>query len=1041
MNQLGIKRLWSGFEQVADALRRASIVHCSIPFSLRPLLACVLAHRLGRPVFYVALNEEWKRKAFKQAESLRFLFGVGDLSVNIGDFSEEWSDVLWQRSLVPGKPVVSILGADDIRREIVDLTSFEERSLLFTSGEERKREEVLDGLFRMGYERKDFVWERGEMAVRGEVLDFFPPDAEMPLRTYWWGNRLETIRRFHPETQRTADTIQRILVLPRSGSFRKIPLLGLLRRESAVLFWDGAYFETTLFRDTLQVFTGLSPYKDTVTVDLPAGKPPSFQGNIPALVEWLKAEYWTKVFLVLPSEKLELMRECLSEEQVAFTRRPEDEERIVLFEGYPSEGFLLDDEGIAVLSATEIFGTEIQYPRTRKSSPPDPNLLRNIKPGDYLVHEEHGIGIYRGSKEMSLQGIRKAYITIEYAAGDQLHVPVESLFLVQKYVASGDTLPRMSRLGKDEWLKIKQRVKKSVEEVARELLDLYARRQIEHGHAFPPDESWARKLELSFPFVETADQRLAIDDVKRDMELPRPMDRLVCGDVGYGKTEVAVRAAFKAVMGGKQVAVLSPTTILSEQHYVTFKERLRRFPVRVEVLNRFKSPPDQKRILDEIARGTVDIVIGTHRLLSRDIAFHDLGLLVVDEEQRFGVMHKERLKRLKAAVDILTLTATPIPRTLYLSLIGTRDISIIATPPQGRKAVHTQVLPRKASTIREAVEYELNRGGQVFYVCPRIRELLRVREELEVMFPGASMALAHGRMSGSELERVMEGFYERKIQLLLCTTIIEIGLDVPNANTLIVDPATLFGLAQLYQLRGRIGRFDRDAFAYFFYPSRLTLESRERLEAILEYSELGSGLKLATRDMEIRGAGNILGAEQHGFIQEIGFSLYTRMIQDEIARLKGEEPDTFGGTSIALKEEAFIPESYMDESERFGAYQRILRLREPSDVEALREEWEDHRGRIPPEALKLLNIAKLRGYGKISQVESIEERDGKIFMFGSLECLVRLSEASKERGVKGTLAQHQGRTALKIPVVGIDRLLEIFEGFKASTGERGTANG
>ncbi|MCX6088896.1 MAG: helicase-related protein [Candidatus Atribacteria bacterium] len=519
-------------------------------------------------------------------------------------------------------------------------------------------------------------------------------------------------------------------------------------------------------------------------------------------------------------------------------------------------------------------------------------------------------------------------------------------------------------------------------------------------------------MELAFPYVETPDQKKAIEDVRYDMELVRPMDRLICGDVGYGKTEIAIRAAFKAVMGGKQVAILAPTTILSEQHFVTFRDRLKGFPVRIEVVNRFRTSAEQKQIVEQLHKGEIDILIGTHRLLQKDILFHDLGLVVVDEEQRFGVMHKERLKKMKSTVDVLTLTATPIPRTLYLSLTGIRDISVIDTPPEGRKPVHSVVAPRSPKMIREAIEYELTRGGQVFYVCPRIKNLLGIREELESLLPGRRLAVAHGRLSGPELERVMGEFYDGKIEILLCTTIIEIGLDIPNANTLIVDPTTFFGLSQLYQLRGRIGRFDREAFAY--------------------------GYKLAMRDMEIRGAGNIIGEQQHGFIQEIGFSLYNRMLQDEIARMKGEKAEDSLPPSITLREEAYLPVWYMGgENERFSYYQRFLAIRNFNDLTELQKELEDRFGHLPQEVKNLIKITKLRYYGKIAQVEDIEEKNGELYIVAPLDCLVRLGERFRARGWKGILTTFHSKPALKMPLIGIDALITAFDpdakpGFKRS---------
>jgi len=993
---------------------------------LRSLAVLVFAQVVGGPIFFLTSSPDAARKATQQIECLRSITGI-EGKILFTDIQGEQEDLIFQRRLREEEPLVVILPAEALNRDIVELSSFERNSFLLQPGDELDRESLLEKLAEMGYQHTDFVWEKGDMAVRGEVLDFFPPHYDLPVRTFWWGNTLEKVKLFQPETQRTSVALERCMVFPRDGDFRRVPLVSLLKRKAQALFWDGALVESPLLEEKLHIMSGITARPEIPRLKVPGERAPVFRGNTGELVAFLKGSFYTRVIVALPPEKSSLMCELFKDENIPFSRSPASS-GVVVLDAYPVEGFAVPEIGMVFLTGREIFGAEMTRPRKKRIPHPPREAPSQLEPGEYVVHDEHGIGLYRGQREMTLQGVRRAFLTVEYAFGDMLHVPAESAHLLQKYQGAGEVKPRLSRLGRDEWARAKARVKRSVEEVAKELLEIYARRHVGEGHAFSPDESWARKLELSFPYIETPDQRQAIEDVKRDMELSRPMDRLVCGDVGYGKTEVALRAAFKAVMDGKQVAVLAPTTILSEQHYVTFKERLRGFPLTTAVLNRFKGPAEQRRILEEVREGKIDIIIGTHRLLSRDIVFRDLGLLVVDEEQRFGVRHKERLKKMKSTVDVLTLSATPIPRTLYLSLTGTRDISVIETPPEGRRPVHTMVLLHRAETIREAIEFELARGGQVFYVCPRIRNLFKAREELLSIVPGVNLAIAHGQLSGPELEGVMENFYRGDIKVLLCTTIIEIGLDIPNANTLIVDPATMFGLAQLYQLRGRIGRFDREAFAYFLHSRRMTDESRERLEAIMEFSELGSGLKLAMRDLEIRGAGNILGAEQHGQIQEVGFSLYTRMLEQEIARLKGEDTPSPAAVGVSLREDAYIPGSYMEnEGERFRYYQRLLHITEVEEIDRLRDEWEDRLGKVPPEMENLLKIAKLRWYGKICQVESLEERSERIFIIAPLNVLVTLSERFASKSIKGTLSQLGGRVALKLPLMGIELLLRIFQ--------------
>ncbi|MGQ9747432.1 MAG: DEAD/DEAH box helicase, partial [Candidatus Caldatribacteriaceae bacterium] len=844
-----------------EALRRQGTISVEAIPSTRSLLAFFLAE-LGN-LLYLTPDKENRIRVARELMVWQPFFG--EITVWEADLHDSFSGIELQEKVRNTEKWILVCSVADLQKEVEEWRYFVEHSSVLRKNQKIKRETFLDFLFSLGYKRVNLVVSKGEVAVRGEVVDIFPPYLAQPVRTFWWGNEVEKLRFFHPETQRTGEDLESLFIPPASGFFRTVPLQKIMEEVVQISFFDGMAPEGGM-AVPFSVYVGLRKSPEVLT--LLSSSSPCFEGNLSQFIEYLQKDEWEFIGIVLPHEKVELFVPLLYESGLEIERGWEGEKRIHIQEGFLSSGFALPSFSVIFFSGWEIFGIYLPHESPRTRAIQSFELLSTLRPGDYVVHEEEGVGIFRGVKEIVVRGMRRVYLEIGYAGNDTLYVPIENAQVVQKYLGGGEIRPSLSRLGKGDWGRSKERARKSIERVARELVELYARRKIEKGYAFSPDTPWQKELELSFPFMESPDQKRVIEEVKRDMESPHPMDRLVCGDVGYGKTEVAVRAAFKAVMDGKQVVVLAPTTLLSEQHYLTFSERMKAFPVRIAVLNRFRTPGEQKEILEKLKDGGIDILIGTHRVLSKDVTFRDLGLLIIDEEQRFGVLHKERLRTLRASVDVLTLTATPIPRTLYLSLLGIKDVSLIETPPEGRKPVTTLVLPRHHKTIREAIEGELSRGGQIFYVCPRIRDLFRVERELKEMFPYLTLGVAHGRLGVKELEDIMRAFYKGEIPLLLCTTIVEIGLDVPRANTLIVDPATFFGLAQLYQLRGRIGRFDQEAFAYFFYPPHLKREAQERLEALLELSVTGSGAKLAMRDLEIRGAGHIVGTEPHGVIQD-----------------------------------------------------------------------------------------------------------------------------------------------------------------------------
>ncbi len=733
--------------------------------------------------------------------------------------------------------------------------------------------------------------------------------------------------------------------------------------------------------------------------------------------------------VVLVSRQAQRISELLAEQDitslpVADIDQAPPPKSLTLVQGTLAEGWTLrspDDASALVTSCSlltdaEVFGWARPAPRrARRPRPMAPEaFFADVQPGSYVVHVEHGIGLFQGLVRMALTGAGREYLLVEYAAGDKLYVPVYQADRLSRYVGAGEHVPRVNRLGTTEWEAVKARAKKEVEEIADDLLALYASREVVSGHAFQADTLWQAELEASFPYVETNAQLRALDEIKTDMEQPRPMDRLICGDVGYGKTEVAVRAAFKAVMDGKQVAILVPTTVLAQQHYQTFTERLKTFPVSVEMLSRFLTRSQQEKVVLSLTQGSADIVIGTHRLLSSDVAFKDLGLLIIDEEQRFGVVHKERLKQMRQEVDVLTLTATPIPRTLHMSLTGVRDMSSIDTPPEERLPVRTHVGEYDDTLIRNAVLREMDRGGQVYFVHNRVMGIYQMAQRLRKLVPEANVLVAHGQMAERELEQAMLEYAAGNVDVLVCTSIIESGLDIPNANTLIVNRADRFGLAQLYQLRGRVGRGARRAYAYLLHPvmSSLSETARLRLETIAEATELGAGFRIAMRDLEIRGAGELLGARQHGHIAAVGFDLYTRLLaravqkaraQDQTAAtsLAGEEVEEATvalvqpleqAVQINLPMDAYLPEDYVsDGALRLRLYRRLAGLISDEEIDDLRAELLDRFGPVPLETENLFFQLRLKLHALAAGAKVITVEAGQVVVRAdSLEELDRV---------------------------------------------------
>jgi len=1128
----------SEFMSLQDGIKRGfpeQMVY-GVSASLRSLFMAALRARTGKPALIVT-------STIQQAERLREDLATWLPSQDAVVFPPmeympfevvaHSPEVVGQRlyvleRLARGDNLIVLAPATALYRSLTPHEVFGGSLLSLKPDQALERDDLVSRLVRQGYERVDMVESKGHVSVRGEIVDVYPLAGEYPLRIAFWGDVIDSIRRFDPASQRTVETLDRVAVgparefiLPRGdltwaaerirkdldqtvARLRKLrakqlaeapapepeppvaPAKGRKKKELPKVLFDagdtsaklqerveghlarleeGIYFEgleqyANFFYDQLETLLDYFPDRPLVLVDEPArirdasvesetrdadrhtsmmerggilpgqlglyvgyselfhrfrqqastiyfsalgrGVPgirpnnevgvsatpmQEFHGQWPMFQEelqrWRKQQYRI-IIMAGTADRQQRLRELMRDADLESAAGAEGGEVIAPMQaavwtgvGSLEGGFQWPGLRVVLVTDGEIYGRPKKRRKavigpagqTGPGGPSSREVARivsyqDLKVGDYVVHANHGIGKYLGVQSETILGSTRDYLVIKYEGTDRLKIPTEQIDQIQKYVGAEGHEPRLNKLGGTEWAKVKSRVKESIREMAAELLKLAALRETQPGYGFPPDTVWQKEFEDSFPYEETPDQVKSVDEIKVDMERSRPMDRLLLGDVGYGKTEVALRAAFKAASDGKQVAILVPTTILAQQHYATCKSRMEGFPINLAVLNRFRSAKEQTDILKGLSNGQIEVVIGTHRLLGEDVHFKDLGLLIVDEEQRFGVQHKERIKQLKANVDVLTLSATPIPRTLHMSMIGMRDMSVITSPPEDRYPVETFVAEYDEELIRDAIGREMGRGGQVFFVHNRVQTIDKVASRLQQLMPEARIAVAHGQMKEDRLEQIVLDFLEGEYDVLVATTIIENGVDIPQVNTIIVDDADHLGLSQLYQLRGRVGRSNRLAYAYFLYKRDkvITEVAEKRLQAIKDFTELGAGFKIAMRDLEIRGAGNILGPEQSGFIITVGFDLYTQLLEEAVQELKGTQPPVKEiQPNIELQVDAFISDQYVsDARQKIDAYKHIIAIRTLADAEDVADEMVDRFGSLTDPVKNLLDIARLK---------------------------------------------------------------------------------
>jgi transcription-repair coupling factor (superfamily II helicase) len=1048
------------FDELAEALPRGSeaVSVTGLAGSSTQLLVAAL-HR-SRPERLWVIVADSPDHAEQAASDLEAVLGEGSVSLYPQRESLPYEDaethveiggmrVEALEAVLAGRASILVTTARALQERSPAIARLADLHLDLRVGQEIRPADLTQRLDTMGFERVSTVEEVGQYALRGGILDVFGFGSPEPGRIEFWGDQIESIRHFDVLTQLSVGTLEALRLLPvdvrfapgageaaEVGSGERRSLLQYLPPESIVVHTDAASAAAEWERSWNEVrrlhrvaARGSHPEAPERLFHPPA-ELAELAGRLPALHLGASPGAGTRVaFRTSPPEPIErdmqrlgeVLRAaaaagektlilCDNEGQLERLQELLQELRagdgVTLAIGSLTGGFVLKEStpALRVLTDHEIFRRTRRLRRRRQfRGGATLESFAALQPGDYVVHMDHGVGRFRGMEQVRVGEEIIETLVIEYAGAEVLRVPVHRLDLIERWTSDTEQAPppKVHRIGGKDWARTKKKTREAIEQMTAELLELYAAREASTGHAFPPDTRWQREMESAFLFEDTPDQRQATDDVKRDMESPRPMDRLVCGDVGYGKTEVAIRAAFKAVQDGRQAAVLVPTTILAEQHLRSFSERLAGFPVRIDSISRFRTAREQREVLDRLRTGEVDIVIGTHRLLSPDLEFRDLGLLVVDEEQRFGVKHKERLKQLKRSVDVLTLTATPIPRTLHFSLLGIRDMTLIQTPPRDRQPIITHVLPWSDAVIADAISRELDRGGQVFFVHNRVETIGTVAHRVGSLVEEARIAVGHGQMKEKELDEVMRQFVAGEVNVLVATSIIESGLDVPNANTLIVDRADQFGLAQLYQIRGRVGRSHHRAYCYLLIPENVSEDAEKRLRVLEHYTELGSGYGIALKDLELRGAGNILGSAQSGTVHAVGFDTYMRLLEQTVREIKGDgQAKQSSLAEVSVDGAALIPDDYIaDEPQKLHFYRRLSQVKEVAEVEALRRELRDRYGPVPQQVETLLATAALRLLGGELGIERILVRpwDARVnFRRGVVPKMIGLQRAFAE---------------------------------------------
>lgn len=992
--------------------------------SLKAIFLSYLSDSMNRPVVYITGEGEQEEIVKNDVE---VLLGHAHVAYfpKMSDFADKKALFdSWTKShllsgfekLMEMRKSVSIVSAKNLVQKFPSRQSFKNKRLFLEKNKEIDFERFKELLTELGFVRENIVENWGEMSIRGGIIDVFPYSSEFPCRIEFFANSVESIRLFDPTTQRSLKQLPTLAIYPQfpedQGEFSDskmesffdfypentiffIDEVEIIKREVDDFFQFGDSLEDDGKKGELKkedednylswntvlkkldsfsvIFTNsFQNPQTTMAFDFEAHNQELLKGNFKLLKEkiaFFQKQKQTRVFFLCEnSEQVERIEELFSEENI-------DLENISLLPIGLNSGFVFNKGRVAVFTDNQFFGRPIRWRRRKKIKHGlTIQQINSLSLGDFVVHVDKGVGRYQGLKKIRVREHERECLKVEYRGGDFLYVPLEKMDRVQKYSAKDGVIPALSKLGGADWERLKKSTKKHIKEIAKELTTLYAKRKMKTGFAFSKDSLWQKELEASFEYDDTPDQKRATEEIKKDMEALHPMDRLVCGDVGYGKTEVAVRASFKAVNSGKQVAVLVPTTILALQHYDLFRERLKEFPVNIEMLSRFRTTSQQKRVVEKLQQGKIDIVIGTHRLLSNDIHFKKLGLLVIDEEHRFGVRKKEELKKKYTNVDVLSMSATPIPRTLNMAMLGIRDMSLITTPPNNRQPIYTEIAQFNMDIIRAAILKEADRGGQVFFVHNRVRTIESMANLIRKHVPEINVAVAHGQMDEKQLEKVMWDFATKKYHCLVSTMIIESGLDIPNVNTLIINRADRFGLSQLYQLRGRVGRSTQRAFAYLLIPSvkSLTRDSLKRLRIIEEFTDLGAGFNIAMRDLEIRGAGNILGAQQSGHIVALGFDLYTRIIDEAVKELKMEqegkpisEKAKLEEVRVEFAQDAFLPDDYINHPEfKVDIYRRLANETDLNEIYKIKEEIQDRFGKMPVAVLNLFDFIELKLIGQ-----------------------------------------------------------------------------